>query len=236
MTGPGPARYSDAAVLDAWHKNAAPWTDTVRAQAIESRRLVTDHAIVETALRHAPHSALDLGCGEGWLTRALVARGVRTHGVDAIPALIDAARLADPGAPAERYACLSYEAIADGALNARFDRVLCNFSLLGFEAVDRLIGAIPTLLTPHGALIVQTLHPLLVAGDAPYRDGWRDGSWAGCEGTFGEPAPWYFRTLGSWLALLRASGLELRELAEPLHPHSGRPASLILVVTAAAIR
>ncbi|ROU05298.1 class I SAM-dependent methyltransferase [Lysobacter enzymogenes] len=223
------ARHSDARVLAAWRENAAPWTRSVRAQAIESRRLVTDRAVVEAAARLRPRSALDLGCGEGWLTRALLAHGIDARGSDAVPALIEAARRADPAAPPQRYACLSYEDIAAGALDARVDLIVCNFSLLGGAAVDALLAALPAHLNQGGHVLIQTLHPPSADADAPYRDGWRDGSWAGCEGDFGEPAPWYFRTLGGWLALLQRSGLALRALEEPLHPQTQRPASLILL-------
>lgn len=230
-----PPRHSDARVLEAWRENAAPWTQAVRAQAIESRRLVTDHAVVEAALRLAPRSVLDLGCGEGWLSRALCQHGIEVHGVDAIADLIDAARrmrTGAAGAPEPRYDCLSYEDIAAGALQARYDLAICNFSLLGDDSVAGLLGAIPGVLNPRGRLLIQTLHPPQACGDAPYLDGWRDGSWAGCDAAFGEPAPWYFRTIGAWVALLERSGLRLRELAEPVHPVSGRPVSLLLVADA----
>ncbi|MET4730608.1 2-polyprenyl-3-methyl-5-hydroxy-6-metoxy-1,4-benzoquinol methylase [Lysobacter enzymogenes] len=228
MSADETARHSDARVLEAWRENAAPWTQTVRAQAIESRRLVTDRAILDAALRLRPRDALDLGCGEGWLTRALRAGGVAADGIDAIGELIDAARRADPDAPPQRYARLSYEDIAAGASNARYDLIVCNFSLLGGAAVDALLSALPALLRDRGHVLIQTLHPPTACGDAPYIDGWRDGSWAGCDGAFGEPAPWYFRTLGGWLRVLRESGLALRELEEPVHPVTGKPVSLIL--------
>ncbi|MQK16826.1 class I SAM-dependent methyltransferase, partial [Escherichia coli] len=59
---------------------------------IESRRLVTDAAIIEAALALRPRRALDIGCGEGWLCRALAERGVAMCGADASPALIATAR------------------------------------------------------------------------------------------------------------------------------------------------
>ena len=226
-------RHSDPRVLAAWRENAAAWTQAVRARAIESRRLVTDAAVLAAVARLQPRSALDLGCGEGWLTRALRAQGVAADGVDAIGELIDAARRADPAAPPQRYARLSYEDIAAGALDARYDLIVCNFSLLGGAAVDALLRALPARLRDGGHVLIQTLHPLSACGDAPYRDGWRDGSWAGCDGAFGEPAPWYFRTLGGWLRMLDDSGLRLRALEEPVHPLSEKAASLILCAAAA---
>lgn len=80
---PQPDSLTDAAVLSAWHENAAPWTEAVRAGQIASRVQVTDQAIVQAVLRQAPQCALDLGCGEGWLCRALSAFDVEMYGVDA---------------------------------------------------------------------------------------------------------------------------------------------------------
>ena len=67
-----------------------------------------------------------------------------------------------------------------------------------------------------GALIIQTLHPVVAVGDLPYVDGWRQGSWAGFSEDFSDPAPWYFRTTESWVRLLRKSGLRLDRTARAI--------------------
>jgi|APTNR8051073442_1049403.scaffolds.fasta_scaffold00330_32 hypothetical protein len=54
-------------------------------------------------------------------------------------------------------------------------------------------------------------------------------SWHDNAAAFPTPMPWYFRTLASWLEAVQTSGLTLESLREPLHPETGRPASLILV-------
>ncbi|HEY8683307.1 MAG TPA: class I SAM-dependent methyltransferase, partial [Rhodanobacter sp.] len=77
------------------------------------------------------------------------------------------------------------------------------------------------------------LHPLTACGGQPYRDGWREGSWAGFTADFSDPAPWYFRTLESWVRLFSEHGLRLLELREPLHPQTRQPISLILMATLA---
>jgi len=218
----------EQAILDAWHANAAPWTRAVREQAIASRKLVTDRAVLDAVLARRPRSVVDLGCGEGWLVRALAGLGVDALGIDAVPALVDSARTAGGG----RFLAMDYAHVANGALCERADVVVCNFSLLGGESVDALLRAVPSLLAPSGALIVQTLHPPMACGDAPYVDAWRDGSWAGCGEGFGQAAPWYFRTLTGWLDALVRAGLQLVHMAEPLHPLTGKPASMILVAEA----
>jgi len=213
----------DTTIIASWHRNAEPWTAAVRKGEIESRTLVTNAAIVETIRAYAPSTAVDLGCGEGWLVRALPE--IKMIGVDAIPALVEQAQAAGGGT----FRCLSYEEIANGKLQLAADLAVCNFSLIGNEAVDGLFRAAPSYLRHGGHLLVQTVHPLLACGDQPYVDGWREGSWAGFKGGFQDAPPWYFRTLSSWIALFERNGLRIRALHEPLHPHTGKPASLLLV-------
>ncbi|MGV3526384.1 MAG: class I SAM-dependent methyltransferase [Candidatus Sericytochromatia bacterium] len=220
-----PDALSDAAVLSAWHENAAPWTEAVRAGQIVSRVKVTDQAIVQAVLRQRPQDALDLGCGEGWLCRELAAAGVEMYGVDAVAELVASAR-ASGGAQFYQH---SYQEIAAGALALQVDAVIANFSLIGQKEVEAVLAAVPSLLRPGGALLIQTLHPLMACGEDPYSDGWRPGSWAGFSSAFGTPAPWYFRTLESWLTLLHQLGFVLEALQEPLHPDTQKPASLILL-------
>ncbi|WP_404612217.1 class I SAM-dependent methyltransferase [Rhodanobacter hydrolyticus] len=216
----------EALILDAWRANARAWECAVREGSIESRKLVTDRAIIDAVLARSPRTAIDVGCGEGWLARALAEKDVQVLGTDAVPALVEAARAKGGG----DFRVMSYEAIASGALDQRADAVICNFSLLGGASVDALLAAVPRLLELGGALIVQTLHPAM-AGE-PYADGWREGSWVGCGEGFGQAAPWYFRTLGTWVAAFERAGLDLVQLVEPLHPDTGRPASAIFVAVA----
>ncbi|MFM0040764.1 class I SAM-dependent methyltransferase [Paraburkholderia sediminicola] len=214
---------SDSKIIDSWQRNALPWMNAVRRRGIESRRLVTDRAVLDAVLACEPASVVDLGCGEGWLALALQHNGIGVTAVDVVPALVLAATQA--GVIDGRV--LSYEAIAEGQLKLNADVVVCNFSLLGKESVEGLLRTIPALLKPGGSLIVQTLHPLVACGDLPYVDGWRTGSWAGFDEAFNDAPPWYFRTVHAWLELMWTSGLTLREMREPLHPQTGKPVSVI---------
>jgi len=216
------SNFSDQKIIDSWEKNVEPWVLAVRGREIQSRVLATNPAIVDEVLAGKPKAVLDIGCGEGWLVRELAAAGVDTLGIDAIPALIASAEKAGGG----RFKVLSIENLSSHTLGETFDTLVCNFSLLGKESVDQLFQLAPSLLNEGGSMIVQTVHPT-AGGDERYEDAWREESWVGFTREFSDPAPWYFRTLESWVALLSSAGLKLVRLREPRHPETGRPVSII---------
>ncbi len=123
---------SDGKIIESWKRNASPWTNAVRAGEIESRRLVTDRAILDAVLAYRPRTVIDIGCGEGWLALALQQNGIEVTAVDGVPALALAAKQA--GVIDSRV--MSYEEIAEGRLKLGADVVVCNFSLLGKESVE----------------------------------------------------------------------------------------------------
>jgi 2-polyprenyl-3-methyl-5-hydroxy-6-metoxy-1,4-benzoquinol methylase len=221
-----PPDAHETQIIRSWNTNAKPWAKAVQTGSIRSRKLVTDRAIIDTVLSVSPRRVLDLGCGEGWLARALSSSGIEVTGVDVVPDLIaEAARLGGG-----EFHLQAYDAIANRQWRAGpFDAAVCNFSLLGKESVELLIGAMGDYLNAAGYLIVQTLHPVAACGDNHYQDGWRPGNWLGFSSEFRDPAPWYFRTLESWISLLRGSRFEVTECREPTVPGGVLPASVILV-------
>ncbi|MEM9458137.1 MAG: methyltransferase domain-containing protein [Myxococcota bacterium] len=227
-----------------WESNAAAWTAAVREGTIASRRLATDDAILDAIARLAPRRVLDLGCGEGWLTRILADRGVEVLGVDASAALIEAAARAPAQTsgkiavqtPTEtpartrppRYLHADYAALDRSVTGGPFDLVVANFALLG-ESIGPSMAAVVGVLEPGGSMLIQTLHHW--AAGPPYRDGWRredflafslnaSSSWT--------PMPWYFRTLGSWSACLHRAGFSVVAITAPAHPQTAQPLSLLL--------
>ncbi|WP_205527198.1 class I SAM-dependent methyltransferase [Solimonas sp. K1W22B-7] len=205
---------------DSWTRNAGGWIEAVREGRIESRRLVTDAAILAAIRARQPARLLDIGCGEGWLCRTLAQEGVEAVGVDASAPLVDAARAAGGG----RYELMDYEDLGKDAVATlgRFDLLVCNFALLD----DRLV---PLLLRLHelrkadGRLLIQTLHPGTEPGE-----GWREERFEGFGSGFPATMPWYFRSMEAWREALRAGGWGDIVISEPRHPRSGAAASLLI--------
>lgn len=190
-----------------------------------SRVYITNKAITDLILQKSPTSLLDIGCGEGWLARALNKSGVNVVGIDAIPELVAAATQAGGGI----FKVVTYEGLIEGAIKEKFDIIVCNFSLLGNESVNGIFKYIPRLLNEGGYFIIQTIHPLVTCDGFKYSDGWRDGSWVGFSNRFINPAPWYFRTLETWKNLFLDNGFRLNQIVEPLNIKTKQPASIIFI-------
>jgi 2-polyprenyl-3-methyl-5-hydroxy-6-metoxy-1,4-benzoquinol methylase len=217
-------------IISSWQKNASAWAKSIAEGSIESRILVTNKAMLDVIVQECPASVLDLGCGEGWLLRALKGElpNAKLSGIDAIPALIEVAKMKSPEID---YQVFSYQSIIDGAFKPtlQFDIVAINFALFGNELVGDLLQTVHRFIKPGGLLIIQTLHPHAVNENLPYCDGWRPGSWKGFSEEFTDPSPWYFRTLQSWVMLLSNCGFSLKSLIEPLHPISQQPLSVLFI-------
>lgn len=224
MKSEQPFADAEDRIIETWEQNTVAWINAINNGEIASRVNVTDQAILDVILAQQPHSVLDVGCGEGWLVRALANEGIDACGIDVVPAFIDYARRQKSG----RFEVMAYENMSATTLVDNVDVVVCNFSLLGNESVQHVFRQVPELLTSEGVFIIQTLHPLSV-GAGVQQEGWRDGSWAGFSEQFHTPAPWYFRTIESWQELFVEHGLQLQQTLAPTDPETGQPGSIIFV-------
>lgn len=216
------------ALRESWEENAVGWARAVREDLIASRREVTNQAILDAIRDIDPRRVLDVGCGEGWLTRELGKRdGCDVLGIDGSLELVELAREHDPSG---RYVHLTYEAFAADpeALDWRGELAVCNFAILSEDSVP-LLAAVRSRLSSGGHLIIQTLHSWSAAGPEGYRDGWRDDDFSKLPGDGWAPMTWYFRTLESWVRDINAAGYSLAEMREPRKPDSDELVSLIFI-------
>jgi 2-polyprenyl-3-methyl-5-hydroxy-6-metoxy-1,4-benzoquinol methylase len=126
-------------IAECWQKNAGVWAAAVRTQAIESRRVITDEAILDAVLQVGGSRILDVGCGEGWLARRLAGSGRDVVGFDGSRELIDRAK-SDGGA---EFIHLDYDSFArtPRQVGHGFDAAVCNFSILS-DDIRPLLGGI----------------------------------------------------------------------------------------------
>lgn len=209
-------------ILSAWKANSNSWIQAINKEELASRTAATNAAIVNAINVHQPNSILDLGCGEGWLCRALVQAGRKVVGIDGVPSLVEDARNKDQSGT---YYCHDYDAIRKGALSqlGPFDVITFNFALFEEQGTAPLLSQLRHQVTPTGSLVFQTV----ILGDKE-TSGWRQEDWQALERDFPAPFPWYYRTPKDWEATLQESGWNIDQMDRILHPESGALLSLII--------
>lgn len=211
-------------LAESWIHNAEAWTTAVRKGRIESRRAVTDQAILDAVLTCGGSRVLDVGCGEGWLARSLSGHGLEVVGFDGCARLVERARELGGGT----FGVLSYSELAEDPkeVGEKFDVVVSNFSLLG-KSIGKLLRALTQVTTARGRLVVQTAHPATMK-ERPHEDGWREETFDPLAPLKFSRMPWFFRTVDSWRSALRDGGWRIIEIREPVDARTEMAASLIL--------
>ncbi len=203
---------TNTSIFESWLTNAKEWIRVIDNGAILSR-VYTNPAIVNQVKKHSFAKILDVGCGEGWLTRALSDQATEVVGIDAIDTLIENARQKGP----QYFYTLTYEEIINGTTipKSPYDGIILNFSLYQKEEVQDLLNALKRILTPNGKIIIQTLHPYFLKHQkTTYSSQWIEDSWKGLPGTFKDPHAWYARTLEDWIEVFNNCSLSIEDINE----------------------
>ncbi|MDQ6898413.1 MAG: class I SAM-dependent methyltransferase [Candidatus Dormibacteraeota bacterium] len=141
-----------------WESEAERWIRWAREPGHDSYwRFARDafFELVPTPRRRT----LDLGCGEGRLSRDLAARGHRVVSVDASPTLAKAAAAAAPDIPV-----LVADAVALPLAAGSFDLVVAYMSLHDMDGMATAVAEAARVMAPGGALCIAVVHPLNSAG------------------------------------------------------------------------
>jgi ubiquinone/menaquinone biosynthesis C-methylase UbiE len=213
---------------EAWERHSANWVRWARAPGHDS--YWTFHRDAFLASLPAPgRLTLDLGCGEGRVTRDLRALDHRVIGVDVAPSMVAAAREADPaGEYVEAdVARLPFE-------DASADLAVAFMTLMDMDDMPRAVAEIARVLERGGRLVAAVVHPINSAGQFVPRDGGEDAPFvidsyrdqrrysdylerAGYQMTFES----IHYALGDYAAALAAAGFlveQIQELYDDEHP------------------
>jgi trans-aconitate methyltransferase len=144
---------------------------------------------------------LDLGCGDGVLTRQIVDRGCRVVGVDSSAALVAAARMRGLEVVEVSAAAMDFD--------AEFDAVFSNAALHWMKDADAVIKRVARACKPQGRFVAEMgghrcVHTIVAALEAELDRRGHDGPSAN---------PWFFPTAEDYRARLTRHGFEVRSLA-----------------------
>lgn len=145
-------------LADAWEARAREWIAWVRKPGHDSY----DRYHRDQFLPLVPppgRRTLDVGCGEGRLTRHLASLGHRIVGIDASTTLVEAAKQSAPDMDL-RVANAAALPFDDGG----FDRVVSFMCLHDVDDLAAAITEIARVLEPGGVACLAVVHPINSAG------------------------------------------------------------------------
>ncbi|MFD8806441.1 class I SAM-dependent methyltransferase [Streptomyces sp. NPDC059597] len=170
---------------------------------------------------------LDLGCGEGLITRALASRGGAVVGIDPSPRMIGHARAAEQtSASGARYAVddgCSLATVATGSV----EWVTAGLSLNNVPDLTAAVSAVQRVLVPKGHLVFTVPHPCFEAPHARWLDDGdqprgrvvgtylAEGFWRSANPDGARRAGNQHRTLSTYVTALVKQGFTIEGAAEP---------------------
>src|SRR6202034_472090 len=154
----------------------------------------------------AGHRVLDVGCGEGYLTRVLATRGAVATGIDVAPRLIERARRKDPTGQIDyRVADLSQPL---PELAGQFDAAVSYLVLNDVRAFRGFAATLASSLRPGGRLVHVLNNPYTAIVNGHGTDYFDSGAASPYRGLWavGINTDYYHRTLEDYLDAFLAAG------------------------------
>jgi ubiquinone/menaquinone biosynthesis C-methylase UbiE len=232
MTAEGhdPGRATDPgrmSMRQGWEAEARSWASVARTPGVDHSHTEVNWPAFRDLLPGPGRRTLDMGCGEGRLSRLLRALGHRVVGIDASETMVRFAAGHQDAEPA-----VQADAAGLPFRDQEFDLVVAYMTLHDIDGMVDAVAEAARVLEPSGRLCLAIPHPINSAGEFPARDAAApfviSGSYLD-----EHPAPWVFdragirmtfhsehRPLGSYAGALEAAGLLIEAIREVRPPES----------------
>ena len=213
-------------MTDTWNTIADWYTELLRTGSslhAFNRDIILDRLPDELSGQRV----LDLGCGEGTVTRALAGRGARVLGIDSAPRMIEHALAAEDGRPTgARYRVDDGCTLATVATDS-VDWVTAGLSLNNVPDLGAALAAVRRVLVRGGHLVFTIPHPCFEAPRATWTDAEQgrprrvvgdylaEGFWRSANPQGVRRAGNQHRTLSTYLTALPTQDFQLEAVAEP---------------------
>jgi len=216
---------------DLWERNARWWQDTFTEGAdpeYEEQIL----PLAERFVRGA-HRVLELGCGEGQVSRRIARLGADVVGLDPAPTQIRAAYGRDASVR-----CVQARAQQIPCAGGAFDAVVLCLVLEHIDPFEPVVDEVARVLVPGGRFVAFLSHPLLQAPGSAWmidedldEQYWRVGPYLHDDVITDEVAPgvhfsFAHRPLSRYVHAMGKAGLYVYDMAEPA------PTAAVLAETA----
>jgi ubiquinone/menaquinone biosynthesis C-methylase UbiE len=217
-----------------WDQLAAWWDERQGDTGDFWHRTLIDPAFLRVVGEVRGLRVLDLGCGNGYLSRRFAQDGAKVVAMDASASIVERAKARESRLPLGIEYHVANAAHLPFLLAASVDLVASNMALMDIEDAEGAIREVGRVLRPSGRLVASLSHPCFDQGPTStwlterffqtaktYRkiERYRE--------PFADEIPWdiapgqtvtttgYHRPLSWYVRVLRESGLLIRSLEEP---------------------
>lgn len=222
-----------------WDSNAAIWDAGLGSDGDDTRRYWSDDALLTMLGPPDGRHLLDLGCGNGYLSRILAARGAEVVGVDMSEAMLSHAATYPVDGGCVRYVRSSITDLSDLPPD-HFDGAVSNYVLHDVADYEQALSEVNRVLRPGASLVLTLTHPCFSCGprtwsteppDSPRRE---DAVGFLTDGYFRRAAyliedwsgfsaiPYYHRPLRDYWRAFQRQGFDIVGFDEPTINERGR--------------
>lgn len=224
---------TDPEVQKNWDETARQWNEFVGEDGKKDpNRVLSDGVLMELLGPVDGKIILDIGCGNGYLSRRLVseARVFSVTAIDLSPEMIEIAkeRTTDP-----KYSNIIFQVASGSNLpsNILVDHVVSNYVLMDCADLEANIASMYRVLKPGGTAVIVIVHPCFPLKDQDQRNGrlifvWENSYFVRHEqeippfhDIFRRPFLIFHRSLEEYQKVFRDAGFEIKDIREP-HPEN----------------
>ncbi len=144
---------------DEWDSGAAWWHKKAGTEGSWHQKHDIDPVLLELAGSLEDKQVLDLGCGNGYLSRVLAHKGARVTAIDLSTKLIEYAIEEEVVHPAGISYLVRDAAHLTDISAASFDVIIANMSVMDIADIQGAMHECRRVLKPHGTFIFSCTHP-----------------------------------------------------------------------------
>lgn len=209
-----------------WDKKANEWEIQVGKHGDNNRRLNSDPVLWKMLGPVKGRKVLDAGCGTGYLSLKLAAKGAKALGVDHSSEMIKLARARIVRGNGSAEFGVSYLEKLKGVKAGSFDLAVSNYVLMDVKGLEGALGQVYRALRPGGIFVCIILHPCFDHGMARLKEGGASYTWKQpyferheyweTWGHFRSPFVSFHRSLSDYWRAFHKAGFTVEDFQEPV--------------------
>jgi len=149
-------RHRDAG----WDRLAAAWDAEAGDTGVRNQRLVIDPVLLDVLGPVKGKRVLEIGCGNGYLSRVLARRGARVTAVDFSRKMVEFAAAREQATPLGIRYLRRDAARLSGLRSGSFDAVVADMCLMDIRDLAGAAREASRVLKPGGRLVFSITHPV----------------------------------------------------------------------------